>query len=796
MLNSATATQSKTQKVKRWFSPSWQHLFTGGFLAFAALLITVDSPLLQRWERQLQTFFFDLRGARVAPDDIIILTIDDESMSQAEHYRSDPEKYEALAPIEQWPWKREAYAIVIDRLMQAGAKTVALDVVFSTDSTYGPEDDQAFASVLEKYSEQVVLATKYEDGQLRQGLLLKPTLPIPQLHDTGVHLGIINLPVEFNGRIHRQGHTYLQDLERANADLDALSQSPPDWDNILSFAEATLQAAQTPYSKNIGTDSTDIHFWGPTRTFQHIPFWYVLDPDPWYNHLDSGTVFKDKIILIGATASELQDFHAAPFSRTQLHQNALAGVEIQANDIATLKTGNALRPFIPSSMVRAALVVVSGVAVTFVLSRCRRALHRLGWTMGISLGWLTAGYMGFITLGVLLPTASVTIVVVAIGSGHTLIGLVKEQMRKQRLRNTLAKFVTSPIVQEIINQEEDFQDLLQARQAQVVGSLLGGRYEVEKILGTGGFSETYTAKDTQRPGQPICVVKQLKIISDDPKSYELAHRLFASEADTLERLGHHPQIPRLLAHFETSSSFYLVEEMVQGETVKDELGSRKPQSQAWAMNFLLDILPVVEFVHSQGVIHRDIKPSNIIRRQGDGRLVLIDFGSVKQISNRLQDTEAQVTSTIGIGTKGYMPSEQSAGLPRFSSDLYAIGVTVIQALTGISPYKMAYDDHGELIWQYRVPDLKPALADILNKMVRYDFSKRYDSASAVLSALKEIPITLPDSMVVSQQAIKALDQSNDDEDPWDEPTGYLPTNWMTTSTEKMNYMGKTDAEEA
>ena len=791
MLNSATTTQSKTHPVKRWFRPSWQHLFTGGFLAFAVLLAAVDSPLLQRWERQIQTFFFDFRGPQTAPDDIIILAIDDESWSQSEHYRGEPEKYEALAPIEQWPWKREAYAIVVDRLMQAGAKAVSIDLFFSTDSTYGPEDDQALAAILERYSEHVVLATKYEDGGLRQGSLLKPTLPIWQLQDTGIHLGNVNMPVEFNGRIHRHGHIYLQDLERSDADLEF--ESSPDWENIHSFAEATLQAAQIPYAENVGTD---IHFWGPTQTFQHIPFWYVLDPDPWYNHLNSGSVFKDKIVLIGATTSELQDFHDAPFSRTQIHQEAMAGVEIQANAIATLRADNALRPLIPSSTTRAVLVLLMGVGSSLIVSLCKRALHRLGWTMGISLGWLTASYICFISLSGLLPTASVTTVVVVIGSGHTFTGLIKEQIRKQRLRNTLAKFVTSPIVQEIINQEEDFQDLLQARQAQVVGSLLGGRYEVEKILGTGGFSETYTAKDTQRPGQPICVVKQLKIVSDDPKSYELAHRLFAAEADTLERLGHHPQIPRLLAHFETSSSFYLVEEMVQGETIKDELGSRKSQPQAWVMNFLLDILPIVEFVHSQGVIHRDIKPSNIIRRQGDGRLVLIDFGSVKQISNRLQDTEAQVTSTIGIGTKGYMPSEQSAGLPRFSSDLYAIGVTAIQALTGISPYKTAYDDHGELIWQYRVSNLNPALANILNKMVRYDFSKRYESASAVLTALKEIPITLPDSMVVSQQAIKALDQSSDEEDPWDEPTGCLPTDWMTTSTEKMNYLGKPNAEEA
>ncbi|MEO0984746.1 MAG: serine/threonine-protein kinase [Cyanobacteria bacterium J06639_14] len=793
MLNSATATQSKTHSVTPWFWPSWRHLLTGGFIAFAALLTAVDSPLLQRWDRQIQTFFFDLRGPQVAPEDIIILAIDDESFLQAEHYQTAPEEHPALAPIESWPWHREAYAIAIERLMQAGAKAVSLDVVFPTDSVHGPVDDQALTSVLERYGDRVTLAVQYEERVMRQGYLLKPILPLIQFQGNGVHLGVINFPIEFDGRIHRQGHTYLDSLERSRVELDPTSPTAPDWDNIHSFAEATLNAAQIEYS---ATTNTDIHFIGPTRTFQHIPFWYVLDSDPWHNHLASGTIFKDKIVLIGTTAKLHQDFHAAPFSGTLRHPNLMAGVEILANDIVTLRAGNVIRPAIPSPILRAGLVLVAGTGFIFLMARGRRSLHRLGWTVGLTAGWLTVSYIGFVAMGALLPTGSITTVLVMVGSGYTLTGLIGEQIRKQRLRQTLAQYVTSPIVQEIINQEEDFQDLLQARQAQVVGTLLGGRYEVEKILGAGGFSETYTAKDTQRPGNPICVVKQLKVVSDDPKSYELAHRLFASEATTLERLGHHSQIPRLLAHFETSSSFYLVEEMVQGEVLKTELSSRKPQPQAWIMNFLLDILPVVEFVHSQGVIHRDIKPSNIIRRAGDGRLVLIDFGSVKQISNQLTDTEVQVTSTIGIGTKGYMPSEQSAGMPRFSSDLYAIGVTAIQALTGLSPYKMAYDDHGELIWQYRVPDLNPALADILNKMVRYDFSNRYGSATAVLAALKEIPVTLPDSMVVSNQAMKALEKSNYDEDRWDEPTGYLPTGWMTTPTEKMNYLGKARIEEA
>jgi CHASE2 domain-containing sensor protein len=302
MVNSATATQSKTQTHRSGFRLPWPALLTGWCLSIVTLLTGLNSPILEQWQRQLQTLFFEVRGPQVAPDDIVIFAIDDESLSQAEHYRTNPDQYADLASIQQWPWQRQAYAIAIQRLMDAGAKAVSLDIVLSTESAYGPADDQTLRSVLEQYGDHVTLAIKYEDNQLRQGSLLKPTLPLPQFRDTGIQLGNINFPLEADGRIHRQGHTYLQDLRQAIAalNLEAQGETATDWDNLVSFAEATLTAAQVPYDTNAGTH---IHFWGPTQTFRHIPFWYVLDADLWHNYLQSGQVFQDKIVLVGSTAS-------------------------------------------------------------------------------------------------------------------------------------------------------------------------------------------------------------------------------------------------------------------------------------------------------------------------------------------------------------------------------------------------------------------------------------------------------------------------------------------------------------
>ena len=139
------------------------------------------------------------------------------------------------------------------------------------------------------------------------------------------------------------------------------------------------------------------------------------------------------------------------------------------------------------------------------------------------------------------------------------------------------------------------------------------------------------------------------------------------------------------------------------------------------------------FCQSYGLfIHRDIKPANIIRRKSDQRLVLIDFGAVKQISNRLIDNHGQATSTIGIGTQGYMPSEQSSGLPGFYSDIYALGVTVIEALTGIPAYALNRDSRGEIIWKHAVPELHNGFAAILERMVRYSSVNEIITDLAVL----------------------------------------------------------------
>jgi len=261
--------------------------------------------------------------------------------------------------------------------------------------------------------------------------------------------------------------------------------------------------------------------------------------------------------------------------------------------------------------------------------------------------------------------------------------------------------------------------------------ILGGRYHIINELGSGAFGKTYLAEDRHRPGNPVCVVKQLipQVVN------QITLRLFNAEAEILEKLGNHDRIPRLFAHFQENQEFYLVQEFISGHNLEEEL----PPSQQWSedrvIHLLREILEVLAFVHQQNAIHRDLKPENIRRRQ-DGKIVLIDFGAVKQIGTQVTNaTISPISSnTISVGTPGYMPSEQRNGKPKFSSDVYAVGMIGIQALTGIYPYLLPEDADAEIIWRNRA-NVSSNLADILDKMVRYDFRQRYLSAVEALAAI-------------------------------------------------------------
>jgi eukaryotic-like serine/threonine-protein kinase len=268
---------------------------------------------------------------------------------------------------------------------------------------------------------------------------------------------------------------------------------------------------------------------------------------------------------------------------------------------------------------------------------------------------------------------------------------------------------------------------------------IGGRYKIIGELGAGGFGQTFLAEDLHLPDHPRCVVKQLKPQVSDAETMQTARRLFDIEARVLYRLGDHDQIPRLLAHFEENEEFYLAQELIDGHPLTEEIKVGQRWSESKVIAFLQDLLQVLAFVHEQNVIHRDLKPSNLIRRIRDDRIVLIDFGAVKQVSTQVVHPQTGQTKTISIGTQGYTPKEQLGGNPRFSSDVYAAGIIAIQALTGLHPRHLPEDPNtGEINWREHAPNISAELVEFLDCMVRYDFRARFPTAAEALVALRNL----------------------------------------------------------
>lgn len=277
----------------------------------------------------------------------------------------------------------------------------------------------------------------------------------------------------------------------------------------------------------------------------------------------------------------------------------------------------------------------------------------------------------------------------------------------------------------------------------LIGTTLRGRYYVREQLGRGGIGITFLAEDRQCFNSP-CVVKQLKPQRSDRNTLAIARRLFAEEANTLVELGSHAQIPRLLAYFEENKEFFLVQELIDGYDLSQEIIPGNFFSEVQVIELLNSICSVLVFIQQHSVVHRDIKPSNLMRRKSDGKIVVIDFGAVKRISTHVANTQGEftpVTPTVIIQSQGYTASEQMNGFPTFSSDIYSVGVIAIQAITGLFPKQLAIDNQGELIWRNHLNsnhNYSPNLLGILERMVRYLAQERYQSAQAVLDDLERL----------------------------------------------------------
>ncbi|MGK7952024.1 MAG: IMS domain-containing protein, partial [Xenococcaceae cyanobacterium] len=258
-------------------------------------------------------------------------------------------------------------------------------------------------------------------------------------------------------------------------------------------------------------------------------------------------------------------------------------------------------------------------------------------------------------------------------------------------------------------------------------------------ISSGGFGETFLAQDTQMPSGRYCVIKQLKVVTNNPDIYQEVLQRFQREAAILEELGEtNTQIPKLYAYFsDTAGQFFLIQEWIEGETLAKIVETRGKMTDGYVQKMLISLLSVIDYIHSKNIIHRDIKPENIILRQADDLPVLIDFGAVKESISTAINSEKNTPVSIMIGTPGYMAFEQAAGRPVFASDLYSLGLTAIYLLTGKVPQDLEMDlQTAKIIWQQYTNNLTPKLAGILEKAIEPNISDRFATAREMLEALQ------------------------------------------------------------
>ena len=259
------------------------------------------------------------------------------------------------------------------------------------------------------------------------------------------------------------------------------------------------------------------------------------------------------------------------------------------------------------------------------------------------------------------------------------------------------------------------------------------RYQIIELLNGSPAGKSFLGEDADKSNFHKYVVKQFLPPSKDSTLLKISYNVLETEVEPLDNLAQKDdRIKNLITFFEKDKNFYLVREYIVGKTLNKEIYPGKTLSSEQTINLLLEVVEILAFIHSYGIIHRNLKPANIIRRESDGKLILTDFGAPQEaVSNVVRCSE-------------YMPMEQIHGNPQFNSDIYTLGIIAIEALTGksvnqISAQKKRKNTSAEkIIWHPRSYRVNPKLAKIIDKMVHLNYQKRYQSAKEVLNDLQAI----------------------------------------------------------
>jgi serine/threonine protein kinase, bacterial len=255
-----------------------------------------------------------------------------------------------------------------------------------------------------------------------------------------------------------------------------------------------------------------------------------------------------------------------------------------------------------------------------------------------------------------------------------------------------------------------------------------GPYQVLRTLGKGGMGTTYLAWDKNKTVKNAPLLLVLKEMNADMARIAKARELFDREARVLKSLDH-PGIPKYYDFFVENNRKYLLMELIHGHNLEQFVNQRGPTDPERTIKWMIQVCSILEYLHNlqPPLIHRDVKPANLILRNLDSRLMLLDFGAVKELGTALETR---------IGVEGYSAPEQYRGKPCPQSDIYGVGTTIIFLLTGKAP--MQYYRYQSNKFEFdisNIPNLPPNLSLVLENACKPEPRDRYQTAKELSKAL-------------------------------------------------------------
>jgi adenylate cyclase len=431
-------------------------LFFAFPLVFPAIswgeIFSIDPGFLMKWaDYTIEEIFFRQRGKRTPSPEIVILAIDESSLNVLDEVGEvELAKNPRLVTLKSWPWPRKVHGWALEQLFQAGAKTVAFDIDFVSQSAYGTQDDLAFQKSLHRYPGRVVLAAEYEEIVLAAGQsYTKISTPLDIFQVAKNRMGLVNLDYEhaINQQIFTAPGKDSIDKSGMKYILDSMKQKGIE---LKPFAFSIVQ--KETLEKDI-----NINYSGPENTYPTYSYASIFDRRMWKSNLKSGAVFKDKIVLVGGTAEILQDIHGTPFG-------FMPGIEIHANILGTLLQGNDIKQADPSQS--SILIILLGLLTSFLISSSENILKKLIISSSLLVFTMGTGYFVFLQLW-MLPISGLLGTVIAISFLDILVTSMEEQLGRLRLKKILEIRVSKPILEEILSQPDIFSQTLGGKKCKV-----------------------------------------------------------------------------------------------------------------------------------------------------------------------------------------------------------------------------------------------------------------------------------------------------------------------------------------